>query len=321
MIKNLSYPVPTIGRIAIGEKVEHKGKMLPKKLDHFVITTQVKNKGAWIAHPISEQVAKKVGEQPAKLRTIPIKLLFNRPELNIRSRYEAFCSEGRTICAGNGEQAIRRDANGALTSHPCPGADTCNFGKAVRCSLMTRLNVQIDVGDEKAATPNLLNGGSTFILRTGGFNTSRTLEAKLTSFAALFGGNLIGVPFALKLRSKTTAMSKQSIFHYVDIVPAVPLLEAAQIGHAVRAQMEAAGMHQEAYETVVSEGIENGPFEDSSEDFAEALEYVDFAVSDDAFDSDDCSQVEDLAAEALNKLKSYVQPKQALNVVGDDVAQ
>ncbi len=42
--------------------------------------------------------------QEDKLRSIPIRLLFNEPELNFRADYTLFDRQsGRPICVGNGE--------------------------------------------------------------------------------------------------------------------------------------------------------------------------------------------------------------------------
>jgi hypothetical protein len=325
-IKNLSYPVPTIGRIAIGEKKSVKGKSLPSKADHFIITTQTKNANGWISHPIANEVCKKTGQNIDSIREIPIRFMFNKPELNIRTRYEAFSNNGRTICAGDGEKGKRRMADGSVGDVVCMGAEYCEFAKDARCKVMTRLNVQIDVSDldsqeseEKGDDAQALkkdhefdvdwfNDGSTFILRSTGFNTARTLQSKIAGFHALLGGNLVGVPFKLKLRSKTSAMSMNSIFFYVDVVPALPMMKSAEIGMKIKQRMIENGMDQAAYEETVMAGLSESLFEDSPEEEAEAFEYNDFGVSDVPEDFGDqaddpktpSSVLDSLASRALN---------------------
>lgn len=269
-IKNFAYTIPTIGRISIGEKIERNGKKLPKRLNHFLITTQHQLDGRFAEHPAMEAVAAATGQEMNAIRTIPIKLMFNDPDLNVRERYEAFDGKGRMLCSGDGEKA-RRMVAGKVETHDCPGADYCPFGNAARCSLMTRLNVQIDVPATEQYKPDPL---SSFILRSAGFNTARTVRAKIKSLAAMLNGRLTGVPLDLQLRQKSSAGSYQSIFFYVDVVPRGNLFEAAQCAKAHAEAMTEAGLDQAAYEEAVKELMANGAFEDSSEDFLEAGEYI-----------------------------------------------
>ena len=268
-IKDFSYTIPTIGRIAIGEKVESNGKNLPKKLDEFVITAQHKRNGQWVPHPITQQVLKSTGQE--KLREIPVALMFNDPDLSLRERYEAFDHMGRMLCAGDGEKA-RRASDSGIREVDCVGPDQCQFGKDARCRLMTRFNVQIDVPvEEGTPRPDPM---SSFILRSAGFNTARTLRTKLKATAALLGGNLLGVPFTLKLRQKSSAMSRQSIFYYVDLVLREDLQTSARMAKETAARISELGLDQAAFEEAIREGLRNGPFEDTTEDFAEAAEYL-----------------------------------------------
>ena len=97
MLKGLAITPPTIGRITIGKVIERNGKRLPSKDDQFTITTQLQGAdGQWLVHPIDEalrtgqdkQGHNKPGEakQSDKLRTIPVRLLFNDPDLNLTLR-------------------------------------------------------------------------------------------------------------------------------------------------------------------------------------------------------------------------------------------
>lgn len=268
-IKDFSYTIPTIGRIAIGEKVESNGRSLPKKLDEFVITAQHKRNGLWVPHPIAQQVLKSTGQD--KLREIPVALMFNDPDLSLRERYEAFDNNGRMLCAGDGETA-RQASEGRIQEVVCVGPNMCPFAKEARCRLMTRFNVQIDVPvEEGAPRPDPM---SSFILRSAGFNTARTLRTKLKATAALLGGKLLGVPFKLKLRQKSSAMSRQSIFYYVDLVLREDLQTAAKLAQETAARISELGLDQAAFEEAIREGLRNGPFEDTTEDFAEAEEYL-----------------------------------------------
>ncbi len=103
MIKGLAITPPILGRISIGKVVEKNGKRLPEKDDQFSITSQIQNKDSgWVKHPLDEQLRAKTPNQ--KLRSIPVRMIFNDPELNLRAEYSLFDRQtGRLICSGNGE--------------------------------------------------------------------------------------------------------------------------------------------------------------------------------------------------------------------------
>lgn len=316
MIKNFSYTIPTIGRISIGEKVDCNGKNLPSRLNHFVITAQHKRDGKWVTHPITDAIAKETNQQKDKITEIPVCLMFNDPDLSLRERFEAFDDKGRMLCAGDGEKA-RRMCGGKVESVDCAGPDHCEFARTARCKLMTRLNVQINVAptDEAKASSDPL---SSFILRSSGFNTARTLHSKLQALHGLLDGKLIGVPLTLKLRQKSTTQSYQSIFYYADLVLAVPLLEAAALAKATAEKMQNAGLNQEKFEAQIKKGLDNGPFEETLEDLVEYEDYLgdDFrtgaageggsAIGDetgDGFGSDNSTEEDtDAGLEGLRKL-------------------
>ena len=87
MLKGLALTPPVVGRISIGKVVEKNGKRLPEKDDEFTITSQVQGRDGWIHHPLDEQLRKDKG---AKLRSIPVRLLFDDPDLSLRANYTMF---------------------------------------------------------------------------------------------------------------------------------------------------------------------------------------------------------------------------------------
>ncbi|MCH7303893.1 hypothetical protein MMP74_05770 [Acinetobacter sp. NIPH 1869] len=108
MIKGLAITPPILGRISIGKIIEKNGKRLPEKDDQFTITSQIQGKEGWIKHPLDEQLRAKAQNQ--KLRTIPVRMIFNDPELNLRAEYSLFDRQtGRPICVGNGDTCQRRE--------------------------------------------------------------------------------------------------------------------------------------------------------------------------------------------------------------------
>jgi hypothetical protein len=105
MIKGLAVTPPILGRISIGKVVEKNGKRLPEKDDSFTITSQVQGRDGWVPHPFDEGLRVAQG---GKIRSIPIRLLFNDPDLNFRAEYSLFDRDtGRPMCVGNGETCKR----------------------------------------------------------------------------------------------------------------------------------------------------------------------------------------------------------------------
>ncbi|MCB1660592.1 MAG: hydrolase or metal-binding protein, partial [Pseudomonadales bacterium] len=131
MIKGLAITPPVLGRISIGKVVEKNGKRLPEKDDQFTITTQVQNRDGWLLHPVDEQLRQ--ASPNAKLRTIPVRMLFNDPDLNLRAEYSLFDRQtGRPVCVGNGE-TCRRFTNQGIQTLPCPSPDACELAKTGLC--------------------------------------------------------------------------------------------------------------------------------------------------------------------------------------------
>lgn len=130
MLKGLAITPPIIGRISIGRVVEKNGKRLPEKDDQFTITTQVQNRDGWMLHPVDAELRK---ANTGKLRAIPVRFLFNDPDLNLRAEYSYFDRDtGRPVCVGNGE-TCRRVGDAGVEELPCPSPDGCKFGQGGAC--------------------------------------------------------------------------------------------------------------------------------------------------------------------------------------------
>lgn len=255
MLKGLAITPPVLGRISIGKVVEKNGKRLPEKDDQFTITSQVQSKDGWLPHPVDETLRK---EQGGKIRNIPIRLLFNDPELNFRAEYSLFDrTTGRPLCVGNGESAKRQTEEG-IKSFPCPSPDACPLAKGNACKPYGRLNVAL--GDDDSL--------GSFVFRTTGFNSIRTLSARLQYFQAISGNKLSCLALELRLRGKSTRQSLGTPIYYVDITPRSELstekmlAQAKQLDEARRQ----AGFDQEALDQTAKQGFGNGAFEDGEED-------------------------------------------------------
>ncbi|WP_152227574.1 hydrolase or metal-binding protein [Pseudomonas sp. SCB32] len=255
MLKGLAITPPVLGRISIGKVVEKNGKRLPEKDDQFTITSQVQLRDGWVAHPFDEELRK---AQDGKIRRIPIRLLFNAPELNFRAEYCLFDRQtGRPSCVGNGETCKRRGQAG-IESHPCPSPDGCPLAKGGACKPYGRLNVVI--GDEDAL--------GSFVFRTTGFNSIRTLAARLQYLQAISGNRLACLALELRLRGKSTRQSHGSPIFYVDITvrSGVALELALQQARELDELRQASGFDQAALDATARLGFANGAFEDSEDE-------------------------------------------------------
>ena len=261
MLKGLAITPPILGRIAIGKVVEKDGKRLPQKDDQFTLTSQIQTREGWLPHPLDEQLREGQG---GKLRRIPIRLLFNDPDLNLRAEYSLFDrNTARPLCVGDGEQCRRRTREGMQTL-PCPGPDSCELAQGGRCKPYARLNVVI--GDEDPL--------GTFIFRTTGFNSIRTLAARLQYFKAVSGNRLACMPLELRLRGKSTRQSHGTPIYYVDITlrEGMDLEEALAKAHDMALDRNEVGFDQKALDRVAKQGFANGLFEEQEEDVAAVVD-------------------------------------------------
>ena len=255
MLKGLALTPPVLGRISIGKVVERNGKRLPEKDDQFTITSQVQSRDGWLLHPLNDELRQ---SKEDKLRSIPILLLFNEPELNFRADYTLFDRQsGRPLCVGNGE-TCKRAAQDGIQSLPCPSPDACPLAKGGACKPYGRLNVII--GDEDSL--------GSFVFRTTGFNSIRTLAARLHYFQAISGNRLACLPLELRLRGKSTRQSHGTPIFYVDITirAGMDISEALQKASELDTQRQTAGFDQRALDDAARRGLGNGAFEDSEED-------------------------------------------------------
>ena len=261
MLKGLALTPPIIGRIAIGKVVEKNGKRLPEKDDEFTVTSQVQSKDGWVNHPVDVTLRK---TPEAKLRNIPIRLLFDDPDLNLRANYSLFDRQtGRPLCVGNGETCRRSLAAGVQTL-PCPSPEACDLSKGGFCKPYGRLNVRIGEDDELGS----------FVFRTTGFNSIRTLSARLSYFHAVSGGQLSTLPLELRLRGKSTTQSHRAPIYYVDLTirTGMTMAEAIASSKAESEVRKAAGFNQVALDEAARQGFAAGAFEESEEDGAAVVE-------------------------------------------------
>ncbi|WP_031410240.1 hypothetical protein [Thiomonas sp. FB-Cd] len=263
MIEGLAITPPVLGRISIGKVVEKNGKRLPEKDDAFTVTSLVQQREGWVNHPLDAVLRKSAAD--TKLRAIPVRVLFADPHLSFRAEYTAFNRvNGRPVCSGDGRTCKRRTPDG-LTTLPCPTPQDCAFGEVNGCKPYGRLNVQIEGQDDDLGS---------FIFRTTGYNSIRTLSARLAYYQALAGDALPCLPLTLKLRAKSTTQSHRSAVYFVDLVvrDGMTLEDALlQARQALQERCEA-GWDQEALDKAAAAGLANGAFEDGEEEGAAVVE-------------------------------------------------
>ena len=246
MIKGLAITPPVIGRICIGKLVQKQDKWVPEKDDSFTLTTQVQQKGGWLLHPLHQHYSSQKsgqGQEQTKIRAIPVRVLFNDSGLNLRAEYSAFDRQtGRPLCVGNGEVARRVGAQG-MEEVSCSGPERCAFAGQQGCKLYGRLNLFVEgQGDELGS----------FIFRTTGYNSVRTLAARLKYLEAVSGGHTRYLP--LTLREETN------------------LTEAVRLAQEAAQRDQEAGLAIEQMELAAHELLRNGQFEDIDEEVPMLLE-------------------------------------------------
>jgi len=262
MIKGLAITPPILGRISIGRMVEKNGKRLPEKDDQFTITSQVQTKDGWVNHPLDEELRKTSAN--GKIRSIPVRMLFNDPDLNLRAEYSMFDRQnGRPLCVGNGE-TCRRSTDNGVEALPCPSPDHCQFAKGGLCKPYGRLNVKIGDDDELG----------TFIFRTTGFNSIRSLAARLSYYQAVSGNLLACLPLQLRIRGKSTTQSHRSAIYYVDLTvrDGATLEQTIVDARITNDQRKQNGYDQDALDQAGHVGFSNAAFEFSEDEIPEVLE-------------------------------------------------
>ncbi|MCO8058013.1 recombination directionality factor [Acinetobacter towneri] len=262
MIKGLAITPPILGRISIGRMIEKNGKRLPEKDDQFTITSQIQSKEGWVKHPLDEQLRANAPNQ--KLRSIPVRMIFNDPDLNLRAEYTLFDRQtGRPVCVGNGE-TCQRLTNQGVEQLPCPSPDLCPLAQGGNCKPYGRLHVNLDESDEFG----------TFIFRTTGFNSIRTLAARLSYYHAASNGLLSCLPLQLILRGKSTTQSYRQPVYYVDLTlrEGISLNEAIMQAKQMDEQSKQAGFYQEALDFTARKGFGNGRMDVDMEEGLDVVE-------------------------------------------------
>lgn len=271
--KGITLTQPVIGRITMGHTVVRaEGKTLPVKDDHFSLTTLIQDKTtrAWGEHPLQKTIVgeKKGNAAKDKLRAIPVRVVYNDPNLTLHNSFSAWDTQkGRILCCGNGTTARRATEDG-VKDIDCPRPEACEFGTRQRCKNMSRAYFQVEGQEDELGV---------FILRTTSFNSLNYLGTRLAQLTGLTGGRLAGMPMMLVMETKTTTQSFREPIQFADLVtrPGMKLIDAIKQAADYQKSMADAGLSLEGMENALRAGLANS-------DFADEIEDMDEWISDDA---------------------------------------
>lgn len=154
--------------------------------------------------------------------------------------------------------------NQEIEQHPCPSPDLCALARGGNCKPYGRLHFNLDDSDEFG----------TFIFRTKGFNSIRTLAARLNYYSAASGGLLSCLPLQLTLRGKSTTQSYCQPVYYVDLTSreGISLNDAITQAKKIDEQSKQAGFYQEAVDHIARQGFANAYFEMNTEEGLDLVE-------------------------------------------------
>ena len=161
-------------------------------------------------------------------------------------------------------ETCQRLTNQGVEQHPCPSPDLCPLAQGGLCKPYGRLYVNLDESDELG----------TFIFRTTGFNSIRTLAARLSYYHAASNGLLSCLPLQLTLRGKSTTQSYRTPVYYVDLTlrDGVHLQEAILTAKEIDQKSKLCGFNQVALDQVARQGYANAQFEVNAEEGLDLVE-------------------------------------------------
>ena len=185
MIRGLIPRLAETGKIKIGTLSDKivSGRRLPKKLDHFVVTSLLRDENGDLM--IDEEMAKKIGNSCQEL---PIYLCYDDPSLNFTTFYGYF-TQSRLRCMGNGITASRTLESGDKEEIAC-NPKTCEAYKNKQCKPYGRLSVIL---------ADASRVGGCHILRTTSWNSIRNILTSMAFIKTITGGIIAGIKLKLTL--------------------------------------------------------------------------------------------------------------------------
>lgn len=134
-----------------------------------------------------------------------------------------------------------------MQSMSYPSPDACPLAKGGACKPYERLNVVI--GDEDLP--------GSFVFRTTGFNSIRTLATRLHYFQAISGNRLACLPLELRLGGKSTRQSYGTPIFCTDLTVrgGMDMAEALLTASELDSRLQAAGFDQAALDKEARRGF------------------------------------------------------------------
>ena len=201
MITGMKPQLAELGKIKIGVKGEKmvRGHLLPKKLDHFMIATLMKDDDGRLE--MDDSMNKIIGD---KCTSLDICLCYDDFTMNMTSSYSWF-AQSKLVCMGNGQTAMRRKEDGSEEKIICSPKE-CTAYKEKKCLPYGRLSVIL-------ASANRIGG--VYVLRTHGWNTIRNVLSSMAFIRKEAGGVLAGLPLRMRLLPMT--VTPRDVGHNVKI--------------------------------------------------------------------------------------------------------
>jgi hypothetical protein len=280
-VKGLTPQLAERGKLKIGEKGEMKtsqgGKQftLPRKLDHFLITTMQRDAAGRLMPDVA--LMARLKPEGGKITEVPVRLLYDDIDLNFLTRYSCYRGN-RCWCSGDGEAAQRfTGENGKYQEVPCPceRVDPLYTGQD-RCKILGTLQVLIEGVDRI---------GGVWKFRTTSWNTVNAILSSLALIKTITGGPLAGIPLHLVLSPKTVTVpttGQNMVVYVVSLEFRGTEQELAELGYQIaRRRME----HRIKMEQVESDARARlvAPHQEPQEEQAEtAQEFYPEGAADEA---------------------------------------
>ena len=227
VISDLTPQLPEIGKIKIGTRVvkivNGKDIKIPKKLDHFVVTTTLRNETDDLIP--DKFVMGKIGDKCVEL---PIYLLYDDITLNLISYYGWF-TQSKLHCIGNGRTGIEYLESGAVKRVVCD-PDRCKSYGEKKCKPHGKLSVIL---------PEANNVGGVYVYRTTSWNSIKQLLSSMALVKRAAGDLLAGIPLTLKLmkmqvKPKGQDKKRNTWVAHISFAGTVPELQDAGFGEMQR---------------------------------------------------------------------------------------
>ncbi|MBI4962920.1 MAG: hypothetical protein HY913_06580, partial [Desulfomonile tiedjei] len=178
-------------------------------LDFFLLTTMERDAAGRLLP--DQELIRRFAPPDGKLTEVPVKLLFDDPDINFQTRYACY-TDNRLWCYGDGETGHRLEEDGKYHPHQCPCLRLENdYAGKDRCKPNGTLQVLLQGVDRI---------GGVWKFRTTSWNSVNSILSSMKLIQAITGGILAGIPLKLVLRPKTATMpdnGQQLVFFTVSL--------------------------------------------------------------------------------------------------------